>query len=271
MSTNNRLNYKNFTIATAITFVVAAVVLYLSFSIGKDELFLLLNDDLGKAGDFFFNYATHLGDGLLWVVWVLAMLTTKRRHLLPLLVSAIAFTTLFTQVGKQYIYPDELRPSEAMKITMLGLQRDDEVRSINGVKVVYNQDVFKQLNKLKAGDSVLVVYSRGGINDTVGIKWKKESHLHLVDGITVHTYNSFPSGHTATAFAFALLIAVLVPSTLLTLVCVAAALLVGYTRIYLGQHFPIDVAGGMIVAAVSITLSVFIQRWFDRRARKSYK
>ena len=43
------------------------------------------------------------------------------------------------------------------------------------------------------------------------------------------------------------------------------ALLVGYSRIYLAEHFPLDVGGGMITAVISVWLSVYIQQIWEKR------
>lgn len=67
--------------------------------------------------------------------------------------------------------------------------------------------------------------------------------------------HSFPSGHTATAFAaFAVLgffyIWAFVPLLFL-------ALLIGVSRIYLGAHYPSDVLAGAVLG----TLSAFLAKW----------
>ena len=88
--------------------------------------------------------------------------------------------------------------------------------------------------------------------------------LPLVDGVSMHHSNSFPAGHTATFFVFftccALLMAyqywlrteknngktwVLMNVGLLGLLTLAA--LGGYSRIYLSQHFLMDVCVGSII------------------------
>lgn len=56
---------------------------------------------------------------------------------------------------------------------------------------------------------------------------------------------SFPSGHTAAAFTTALTLNSLIPAT--STVCYALAILIGYSRVYIGVHYPSDViAGGLI-------------------------
>ncbi|WP_207495400.1 phosphatase PAP2 family protein [Aridibaculum aurantiacum] len=263
-----KLNYRNFIAAATVTVVVAVTVLYFSYTIGKNELFLLLNNDLGWWGDFFFDYATHAGDGLLWIVWLVVLFRTKRKYLFPLLISAFLFSTIFTQVGKQLVYPDELRPSEALKLEVLGTQLHDEVKSINGVEVDTNQDVFRQINKHKVGDDLVIAYTRAGKPDTIYKKLAWDTQLHLVDAVTVHTFSSFPSGHTATAFTFAFLICLITPSMALSLLCLLAAFIVGYTRIYLGQHYPLDVGAGMLVAVIATCCSIPIQQWFYKRKKR---
>jgi membrane-associated phospholipid phosphatase len=59
--------------------------------------------------------------------------------------------------------------------------------------------------------------------------------------------HSFPSGHTASAFAFATAVGQRVPSLWLPLR--GLALLVGYSRIHTGVHYPGDVVAGAIVGS----------------------
>jgi len=57
--------------------------------------------------------------------------------------------------------------------------------------------------------------------------------------------SSFPSGHTASAFAFANAVTADFPQLALPLYGVAA--LVGYSRVHMGVHYPSDVAGGAVL------------------------
>ena len=79
--------------------------------------------------------------------------------------------------------------------------------------------------------------------------------MHTVKGVTMHQLSSFPSGHTATAFTIFLLTIYLFDRTKMILIGLLYAMLCGYSRIYLGQHFPMDVGGGIIVAIMTIEIS----------------
>ena len=93
------------------------------------------------------------------------------------------------------------------------------------------------------------------------------SLIHTVQGVEVHTIGSFPSGHTATAFSIYLLFCLLINKRWWLIAGFIYAGMVGYSRIYLAQHFPTDVAGGIITAVISVWLSLKIQEYWWRKKR----
>ena len=92
------------------------------------------------------------------------------------------------------------------------------------------------------------------------------SKIHTVAGVEVHTYNSFPSGHSATAFILFFLTAYFFSNKKVLWMGAVYAILCGYSRIYLGQHFPIDVAGGIIAAILSFQLSIWLRTKINSNA-----
>jgi membrane-associated phospholipid phosphatase len=89
--------------------------------------------------------------------------------------------------------------------------------------------------------------------------------IHLVKGVEVYKTSSFPSGHTATAFCFYLLFCLLINKRWWFFAGLIYALLVGYSRVYLAQHFPLDVAAGIIVAIISTAAALRIQEYWWKR------
>lgn len=78
--------------------------------------------------------------------------------------------------------------------------------------------------------------------------------LRLVEGVTQLSTESFPSGHTAAAFAVAGVLAFNIKCKPLQWLFVLLAAIVGYGRIYLSQHFINDVYAGMIIGVVVTTV-----------------
>ncbi|MBC7654228.1 MAG: phosphatase PAP2 family protein [Oligoflexus sp.] len=80
-----------------------------------------------------------------------------------------------------------------------------------------------------------------------------------MEGIKVHFNNSFPSGHTVTIFAVAFtLITLYKKNFLVKYLLIFMAFIVGFSRIYLSQHFPIDVIAGSLIGISSTYISIFI-------------
>ena len=85
-----------------------------------------------------------------------------------------------------------------------------------------------------------------------------QDQFHRVEGVDMHLWNSFPSGHTATAFTIFFVTVYFFPKNEVLLIGGIYAVACGYSRIYLAQHFPLDVAGGIMVAILTIILSIYI-------------
>jgi membrane-associated phospholipid phosphatase len=97
--------------------------------------------------------------------------------------------------------------------------------------------------------------------------WKaiaNHSLIHHVSFIQPWLISSFPSGHTTTAFTIYLVFCLLLPGRWSLGVGLLYALLVGYSRIYVAQHFPFDVAAGMLVGTLSALISLPIQKAYLR-------
>lgn len=77
----------------------------------------------------------------------------------------------------------------------------------------------------------------------------------------IHTgHSSFPSGHTATAFALAVVFAWRYSSKWLQLLLLLLAMLVGFSRVYLSQHFLADVLAGSFIGVAGGLLCIYLCR-----------
>ncbi len=77
-----------------------------------------------------------------------------------------------------------------------------------------------------------------------------EVPLSFIEGVKVHSYNSFPSGHTMTAFAIFFFLSCYFQQRLFSVLFFTLALAVAISRVYLLQHFLIDVCVGSIVGVI---------------------
>ena len=94
-----------------------------------------------------------------------------------------------------------------------------------------------------------------------------KDQVHTIAGVEVHSTSSFPSGHTSIAFTYALLMAFLLKRKFWTIFFPLVAFFVGYSRVYLAQHFVTDVLAGIVVGMTSSFIALLIYERF-RQSKK---
>jgi membrane-associated phospholipid phosphatase len=82
---------------------------------------------------------------------------------------------------------------------------------------------------------------------------------------------TFPSGHTADAFAFAISVILIFRKNYILVLSLIWAILVGYSRMCLGVHFPSDVLAGAIIGGVCGWGCYFINFKKQRKNNQSEK
>jgi membrane-associated phospholipid phosphatase len=83
--------------------------------------------------------------------------------------------------------------------------------------------------------------------------------LHKIKGLNISRVYSFPSGHTATAFATAIVLAMVMRKRSYAAALPLIAFFVAYSRVYLAQHFVTDVLGGMVIGIITAVLSIWLK------------
>lgn len=83
--------------------------------------------------------------------------------------------------------------------------------------------------------------------------------------VTSGDMNSFPSGHTTAAFAFAAALCAVLPQKWAKAAALIAAALMGLSRLYVGVHYPSDVIGGAVIGTLCGLLSAWLVRKFIER------
>ena len=192
---------KNFKIAMGGSLGLAIVLFGASFIFGREALFLFLNADLGKIGDFVFDTFSYMAEGWNWIHFFIIFYGFHKKDAVFILLNFL-ISTLLTQIPKIFIWDKVSRPMAS------GIPLDQ---------------------------------------------------IHRVDGVVMHMWNSFPSGHTATAFTFFLMIVYFFPKKSALIMGAIYAVACGYSRVYLAQHFPLDVAGGIIVAIITVLTSLYLR------------
>jgi len=129
----------------------------------------------------------------------------------------------------------------------------------DGVFIVLISIVFLFINVRIALLQLISYASSGIISLLLKYSFFEESHrpyyflkddptFHKIANFTYHISNSFPSGHTTSIFALMTIFALVYQqSKLVSVAFFLCAILVAFSRIYLSQHFLIDVVAGSFI------------------------
>jgi len=99
------------------------------------------------------------------------------------------------------------------------------------------------------------------------VEWFKQKNLPLdiPDGHEPHRTNSFPSGHTSTAFGIWGMLAYHSRRKWMALGFALLTILAAWSRIALFQHFPADVVAGGLIGTCSIFAAMWLARLLEQK------
>jgi undecaprenyl-diphosphatase len=104
----------------------------------------------------------------------------------------------------------------------------------------------------------------GVLKAATGIERPPLRYLQPHALVPVPSGSSFPSGHTSTSFACATVLSFFVPRAAPAFFLLALA--IGFSRIYVGVHWPLDVLGGAVLGlAVGLAVTALLRRGAGRR------
>ena len=123
-----------------------------------------------------------------------------------------------------------------------------------------------KIKSYKAGASILLsTILTTGIKFIVQRERPYDSYPELIYKKSSGGSYSFPSGHTSIAFAAATSLSLSFPRWYVIIPSYAWAGAVGYSRMYLGVHYPSDVIGGIITGIGISLLSYKADRWINNK------
>lgn len=91
---------------------------------------------------------------------------------------------------------------------------------------------------------------------------KKIYDIYLIKGVVMLDTDSFPSGHSVSAFTAAVVFTYVAKNKSWGYLWLLLAVLIAYSRLYLSEHFLQDVTAG---SALGVFITVFWLKWIDQK------
>jgi len=178
--------------------------------------------------------------------------------------------TLFAQNGDvnllRKINPSEIQDGDLM--TLITNSDDLVTFGIPGIVLLKGIITKEKEDFWKSGEmlstsllSSLMVF---GLKSTI----KRDRPFKTYPDIIKHTHGgsySMPSGHTSICFATATSVSLIYPKWYVIAPMYTWASLVGYSRMYLGVHYPSDVLAGALVGSGSAIGTHYLFKYIKKR------
>lgn len=132
------------------------------------------------------------------------------------------------------------------------------------------------------GSSLFTLALSQGLKRTIFNGWPRPIkyfedtiQLNIVEGVKLHEYFTFPSGHTITAFVVFYLLSLIFTKRTLGFLFFILALFVGISRVYIMQHFFLDIYFGSVLGIFAVIIPKYIidrffnKNWLERSKHKS--
>jgi membrane-associated phospholipid phosphatase len=139
--------------------------------------------------------------------------------------------------------------------------------------IVYEQSSGEGVGSKKRGLEMLAV-TVGTVALSQGIKWtlnreRPYEKYPEIDPVYLAADPSFPSGHTASAFALATSATLIWPKWYVAVPAYTWAGSVAYSRMHLGLHYPTDVVAGAVLGGSTAYLCHYLnQKLFRKKKEK---
>ena len=196
----------------------------------------------------------------------------RKLFLLVILVLILAANTLQAQSSSELNTLRRINPDNPNNAVWTSLSSTSKSISV-GVPVGYfvaglihdNKDL-----KQKAAYTAAAILLNTATTTLLKNVVKRERPYNTYTGIfpdKIESDFAFPSGHTSSAFATATSIAITTKKWYIAVPALAWSAGVGYSRIYLGQHYPSDVIMGALVGSSS----ALIFHWATKQLAKRKK
>ena len=196
----------------------------------------------------------------------------RKLFLLVTLVLILAANTLQAQSSSEVNTLRRINPDNPNNAVWTSLSSTSKYISV-GVPVGYfiaglihdNKDL-----KQKAAYTAAAILLNTATTTLLKNVVKRERPYNTYTGIfpdKIESDFAFPSGHTSSAFATATSIAITTKKWYIAVPALAWSAGVGYSRIYLGQHYPSDV----IMGALMGSSSALICHWATKQLAKRKK